>query len=92
MIRILLFQWFGENLSWLAPLAVSTVTGGVAGYGSYRFNHGALLERMKTVERDVKEAKAEHVGLVTRNEFELLHEDLRDIKTDIREIRRSLSK
>jgi hypothetical protein len=92
MILALLFQWFAESLPWLAPFVVSTVTGGVAGYGSFRFGQGAMRERLKRIERDVVEAKAEHASLVTRNEFELLHEDLRDIKTDIREIRRSLAK
>jgi hypothetical protein len=89
---LLFFQWLGEALPWLAPLAVSTVAGGVAGYGSFRFHSGAQAVRMSTIERDIAEARAEHAGLVTRNEFELLHEDLRDIKTDIREIRRSLQK
>lgn len=88
----LLLQWFGENLSWLAPLAVSTVTGSVAGYGSFRFSQGAMRERMKTIERDVEVARSEHAQLVPRGEFELLREDLRDIKEDIREIRRSLNK
>lgn len=79
-------------LSWLAPLAVSSGVGAAAGYGSFRFSSGALLQRVVTVERDVAEIKAAHAEFVTRNEFDLLRDDLREIKTDLREVRRSLSK
>jgi hypothetical protein len=89
---ILWLQWLGESVSWLAPLAVSTVTGGVAGYGTFRFNRGAERERLTTLERDVKEARAEHAGLVTRAEFDLLRDDLREMRADIRQILRTLSR
>jgi hypothetical protein len=91
MTFFFLFQWVTETLPWLAPVIASTLTGGFAGYGSFRFGQGALLQRVQTVERDVAAAKAEHSEFVTRNEFELLREDLRDIKTDIREVRRRLN-
>lgn len=75
--------YLAEVLPWLAPLAVSTVSGAAAGFGSFRFGQGALTQRVSTVERDVAQA-------VTRAEFELLRDDLREIKTDLREIRRGL--
>lgn len=75
-----------ESLSWLAPLAVSTLTGGVAGYGSFRFGQGQLLERVASLERSSIHVTEERGQLVTRHEFEMLREDIRDIKADIREL------
>lgn len=79
-------------LPWLAPLLVPGFVGGIAGYGSFRFAHGSLMQRITTIERDVTQSQAERAEFVTRNEFELLREDLRDIKRDIREVRRTLTK
>lgn len=81
-------QWLAAAVPWLAPLLLSGLGGGAAGYGSFRFAQGTLVQRLATVERDAAELRAGQVGLVTRNEFDLLREDLAEIKADVREIRR----
>ena len=75
-------------LQWLLPVALSLL----AGWGGVQFAKGAEQERLSTVERDVRDAKSEHGRFVTRDEFGLLRDDISDIKTDVRELRRGLSK
>lgn len=75
-------------LQWLLPILLSLG----AGWGGVQFAQGSSAERLSTVERDVREAKAEHGRYVTRDEFGLLREDIGDIKTDVRELRRELTK
>jgi hypothetical protein len=89
MTLILLFN---ELLPWLAPLAVSSVTGGVVGYGSFRFAQGTLQQRIRGIERDVVQLTEECDGYVTRNEFDLIRDYLKEIQQDVREVRRSLTK
>ncbi len=92
----LLIFFLADVLPWLAPLAVSSLTGAGAGYGSFRFGQGALTQRVeaieKQIERDAIHSTEERAGLVTRHEFELLRDDIKDIKTDVRELRRYLTK
>lgn len=85
-----LFQIAATWLPWLAPLVVSSGTGAVAGYGSFRFGQGALTQRIATIERDVTQVQQERGEMVTLREFELLREDLREMRTDLREIRRAV--
>lgn len=75
-------------VQWLLPVLLSLA----AGWGGVRFAQGADAQRLSTVERDVRDAKAEQGRLVTRDEFGLLREDIGDIKTDVRELRRELTK
>lgn len=75
-------------LQWLLPIVLSLA----AGWGGVQFAQGSSAARLSTVERDVREAKAEHKQFVTRDEFGLLREDIGDIKTDVRELRRELMK
>jgi septal ring factor EnvC (AmiA/AmiB activator) len=80
--------WLLSALKLLLPLAVSAFVA----YGAASHARGAEAERLSTVERDVRDAKSEHDRFVTRDEFGLLREDISDIKTDVRELRRGLSK
>ncbi|MET0646986.1 MAG: hypothetical protein ABW208_10225 [Pyrinomonadaceae bacterium] len=73
---------------WLLPVLLSLA----AGWGGVRFAQGADAQRLSTVERDVREAKTEHGRFVTRDEFGLLRDDISDIKTDVRELRRAGAK
>ena len=75
-------------LQWLLPILISLA----AGWGGVQFAQGTNAQRLSTIERDVREAKAEHERFVTRDEFGLLREDIGDIKTDVRELRRELRK
>jgi hypothetical protein len=93
LLFIVLANFFVVNiLPWLAPLVAGGFSGCVLGYGSIRFAHGSLMQRIATIERDVAQQHEDHGQYVTRNEFDLIREDLRDIKTDVREVRRSLTK
>lgn len=81
-------RWALALLQWCGPFVLSAV----AAYGAVQYAQGANAQRLTTVERDVEKAKAEHSSLVTREEFKLILEDLKEIKTDVREVRRSLIK
>lgn len=61
-------------------------------YGSVQYGQGAREQRLSTVERDVKEAAGAHANFVSRDEFNLILDDLKEIKQDVREVRRSLTK
>lgn len=80
--------WLINLLQWCGPFVLSAV----AAYGAVQYAQGANAQRLTTVERDVEKAKAEHSTLVTREEFRLILDDLKEIKTDVREVRRSLIK
>jgi hypothetical protein len=69
-----------DVLPWLAPLAVSSLTGAGAGWGSFRFGQGRLTARVETLEQS-------SVQLVTRHELELIREDLREMSASVREVR-----
>lgn len=75
-------------VQWLAPVVLSLA----AGWGGVQFARGAQEQRLSTVERDVRDAKAEHDHFVTRDEFGLVRDDIKEIKTDVRELRRGLGK
>jgi len=82
-------------VQWLAPVLLSVA----AGWGSVQFAQGAQLQKLTTVERDVttlggriEKAQAEHANFPSREEFRLMLDDLKEIKADVREIRRSLTK
>ena len=79
-------------LRWALPFVLSAVVSGFAVWGAVQRAKGADSQRLTTVERDVRDIKAEHGHFVTRDEFGLLREDISDIKTDVRELRRGLSK
>lgn len=89
---IFLLQWVETTLPWLAPLVVSSLTGSVAGYGSFRFGQGELRQRLSNIEGDVVELKTGQGEFVTRHEFDLLRSVLNSIQTDVREIRRSVTR
>lgn len=90
-IILLITDWSLTLLSWLVPMGLSSITGGVVGYGSFRFAQGQTLQRITTLERDTGAITKGQEQFVTQGEFDLLREDLRDIKTDVREIRRATS-
>lgn len=73
-------------LRWLGPAVLSAFIS----YGSVQYARGAQAERLATIERDVQAARAEHEKYVTKDEFSLIRDDLKEIKTDVREMRRSL--
>jgi len=73
---------------WCLPLLVSAFVG----YGSAQYARGTADARLTTMERDVKEAQGAHSNFVTRDEFKLILDDLKEIKQDVREVRRSLQK
>lgn len=82
-------------VQWLAPVLLSIA----AGWGSVQFAQGAQSKTLSTVERDVtalgvrlEKAQAEHSNFPSREEFKLMLDDLKEIKADVREIRRSLTK
>jgi hypothetical protein len=70
-------------VQWLAPILLSLA----AGWGGVQFAQGSNAQRLTTLERDVRDQKEEHKSFVTRDEFGLLREDIREIKTDVRELR-----
>jgi len=76
-----------DALPWLAPLAVSSLTGAGAGWGSFRFGQGRLTARVEALEQSAVHSTAERGQLVTRHEFELIREDLREMSADVREVR-----
>lgn len=85
----------GAVLSWLAPLVLSAVVA----FGSVQFTQGTAAQKLATVERDVstlerklEASNAEHANFPSREEFKLMLDDLKEIKADVREIRRSLTK
>lgn len=75
-------------VQWLAPILLSLA----AGWGAVQYAQGTNAQRLATVERDVRDARAEHDRFVTRDEFGLVRDDIREIKTDVRELRRTLTK
>ena len=87
--------WLMSALQWAGPLLLSIF----AGYGSAQYAQGQQAQKLATVERDVagverriEEAQAEHANFPTREELKLILDDLKEIKQDVREIRRSLTK
>ena len=88
-------HWSWIVLQWAGPLVLSAIVG----YGSIQYGQGTRAAQLATVERDissvekrVEKAEGEHKNFVTRDEFQLMLEDLKEIKTDLREVRRSLTK
>jgi hypothetical protein len=88
-------HWIWTVLQWAGPLLLSVVVG----YGSLQYGQGARAAQLTTLERDlnsienrVEKAEGEHGNYVTRDEFKLILDDLKEIKTDVREVRRSLAK
>ena len=81
-------HWLVTALQWAGPLVLSAVVG----YGSVQYAQGTNAQRLATVERDIQRAQAEHSNYVTRDEFKLILDDLKEIKSDVREVRRSLAK
>jgi hypothetical protein len=93
MLSLLFYLlYLAEFLPWLAPMAVSSLTGAAAGFGSFRFGQGQLTARVDALERSSGHTTEERGSLVTRHEFDLLREDIREIRTDMRELRRTLTK
>lgn len=80
--------WVGAALQWVAPLVLSAVVG----YGSVQFAQGQQAQKLSTVERDVAGLEKKIESNPTREEFKLMLEDLKEIKQDVREIRRSLTR
>ncbi|HEV2863049.1 MAG TPA: hypothetical protein VGX48_18685 [Pyrinomonadaceae bacterium] len=81
-------HWVIATLQWAGPLVLSCVVA----YGSVQYAQGSNAQRLATVERDIQKATAEHSHYVTRDEFKLILEDLKEIKSDVREVRRSLAR
>jgi len=81
-------HWLMTVLQWAGPLALSALVG----YGSVQYAQGSNAQRLSTAERDIERAQAERSNFVTRDEFKLILDDLKEIKTDVREVRRSLTK
>lgn len=83
-------------MQWLLPVVLSLA----AGWGGAQFAQGASAQRLVTVEAQVQtnrqERQAETRELrdktITREEFDLIRDDLREIKVDVRELRQALSK
>lgn len=88
---LLTAEWVSLVTGWLVPFALSSSAGALAGFGSYKFSQGETRQRIIHLESNVAELKRDQENYVTRTEFELLTETLRDIKTDVREIRRATS-
>ena len=85
---------FAHALRWCGPLVLSAFTF----YGLFQFTQGTQAARLLTVERDVLalerkigDAQAEHEQFPTRHETEMILGDLKEIKTDLREIRLTLT-
>jgi len=79
---------------WLLPLVASGVASAFIGWGSVQYAKGGDAQRLTTVERDVQavrddvsKARAEHSEFVRRDAFQILIDDIREIKSDVREIR-----
>ena len=81
-------HWIVTAAQWAAPLVLSAVVG----YGSVQYAQGTNAQRLATVERDIQRAQAQAENFITRDEFKLILDDLQEIKTDVREVRRSLTK
>lgn len=81
-------HWLWAVLQWAGPLVLSAFVA----YGSVQYAQGTNAQRLMTVERDVKEAAGAHSNFVTRDEFKLILDELKEIKQDVREVRRSLTK
>ena len=81
-------HWIITVLQWAGPLVLSAVVG----YGSVQYAQGTNAQRLSTVERDVNKVEERQSNFVTRDEFKLILEDLGQIKEDVREVRRSLTK
>ncbi len=81
-------HWLLTVLQWAGPLVLSAIVG----YGSVQYAQGSNAQRLSTVERDIERAQAERSNFVTRDEFKLILDDLKEIKTDVREVRRSLTR
>ncbi len=87
--------WFLTLLQWAGPFLLS----GVIGYGSVQYAQGRQVQRLDTFERDIStlekkidQAKGEHANFPSREEFKLMLDDIKEIKTDMREVRRALTK
>lgn len=79
---------------WLVPLILSGAASAFIGWGSVQYAKGGEAQRLSTVERDVQavkedvsKARGEHGEFVRRDAFQILIDDVREIKSDVREIR-----
>jgi hypothetical protein len=86
-------------LRWALPFVLSAVASAFAAWGAVQRAKGADDQRLATVERDVRavksdvdRARGEHNEFVRRDAFQLLLDDLKEIKADVREVRNSLRK
>ncbi len=81
-------------LRWCGPFVLSAFTF----YGLFQFTQGTQAARLATIERDVTTlelkiaaTQAEHADFPSRHEVRLVLDDLKEIKADLREIRRTLT-
>jgi hypothetical protein len=81
-------HWIWAVLQWAGPLVLSAFVA----YGSVQFAQGTNAQRLATVERDLAKAKDEHSNFISRDEFGLMRDDLKEIKADLRELRRFLTR
>jgi hypothetical protein len=82
-------------LQWALPFLLSAFTA----YGVSQYGRGAQAEKISTIETNVatvtqklEKSTAEHANFPTREEMKLILDDLKEIKSDVREIRRSVTK
>lgn len=83
-----------RGLRWALPLVVSGVVSAFTVWGSAQYAKGTDAQRLTTVERDVtqvradiEKARGEHDDFVRRDAFQIVLDDLKEIKSDVRTIR-----
>lgn len=72
---------------WLLPAIVSAVVTAFVGWGSVQYAKGDAERRLQTVEQSVRDAKAEHDQFIRRDSFQIVLDDLKEIKRDVRAVR-----
>ncbi|HEV2862861.1 MAG TPA: hypothetical protein VGX48_17730 [Pyrinomonadaceae bacterium] len=81
---------------WALPFVASAVASCFIAWGSINYAKGAEAQRLTTVERDVQavksdvdRARGEHGEFVRRDAFQIVLDDLKEIKGDVREVRQA---
>lgn len=76
------------------PLILSACASAFVAWGSVQYAKGSDAQRLSTVERDVRDvkddvtkARGEHEQFVRRDSFQIVLDDLKEIKSDVRAVR-----
>lgn len=72
---------------WALPIVLSAVASVFVTWGSIQYAKGTDAQRLSVAERDITEIKGERDKFVRRDSFQILLDDIREIKADVRAMR-----